>query len=175
MLVTILVTLAALVVLAGALWLGLAFAMRRPAVARRLMRFPPTRLILSRAAAIGMRAARRRAERNGTIPAGRSVTDLEVALAASDSEQARRARAMLARMNPRQRNEFSRRALGADGLSGLLAGTGGADDADATEMLGRAGRRGTAFAGSAGRDTAREAQRRRAVAKRRAARKKARR
>lgn len=173
MLMPILLAVAAVLLLAGALWSGLAYAMRRPALARRLMRVRPARYLFARLAAAGVRSARRRAEREGTLPATRPVSDLEIALAASGTEEARQARAMLARMSPRQRNEISRRTLGADGLSGLLADAAALDGA---EMPGRAGRRRVAGApGSAGRDSARDVQRRRAVAKRRAARKRARR
>lgn len=173
MLVYVLAALAALLVVTAALWFGLAFVMRRPALARRLMRVPPLRFLMARMAALGMRAARRRAEKDGTIPAGRHVSDLEVALAASDSAEARRARAMLARMNPRERNQLSRMTLGADGLAGLMnADLPAQGDDQAAEMLGRAGRRRQAVVGgSEGREAQRQAQRRRAVAKRRAARK----
>lgn len=173
MLVYVLAALAAVLVVAAALWLGLALVMRRPALARRLMRVPPLRFLMARMAAVGMRAARRRAERDGTIPPGRQVSDLEVALAASDGEEARRARAMLARMNPRERNALSRMTLGADGLAGLMRSDlpFPGDDA-ATEMLGRAGRRRQAgLAGSDRGEAARRAQKRKAVARRRAARK----
>jgi hypothetical protein len=176
MLVTILLALVIVLALAAGLWIGLAYAMRRPGLARRLLRIRPLRRVMGRMAAMGMRSARKKAARDGRIRAGRQVSDLEVALAAADTEQARQAKAMLARMSPRQRAEFSRRTMGADGLSGLLADAAALDAGDGTEMLGRADRRrGAGLAGSPGQDAARAAQRRKAVAKRRAARKGARR
>jgi hypothetical protein len=170
MLLTILLVIAAVLLLVAGLWFGLAYAMRKPALARRLMRVPPVRFLMAKMTKIGMRAARKRAERDGTIPKGRPVSDLELALAVSDTEEARQARAMLARLSPRQRNELSRRTMGADGLSGLLAE--GAAAEGGAESLGRTGRRQTAgVAASSGRESARAAQRRKAVAKRRASRK----
>ena len=80
--------------------------------------------------------------------------------------EAQAAKAMLARMNPRQRAEFSRRTLGADGLASLMETAATLDADDAT--LGRADRRRAAAASAAAGPSA---QRRKAVAKRRAARK----
>ncbi|MGD9572411.1 MAG: hypothetical protein AB7V62_11030 [Thermoleophilia bacterium] len=166
MLITILIAAGAAIAVGAAAWFGLAYAMRRPPLARRLMRVPPFRWLMARMTASGMKAARRKAERDGVIPTGRPVSDLEVALAVSDTEEARHARAMLARLSPAQRNELSRRTMGADGLAGLMVDAPAAD----ADALGRSDRRrvaGTAAAGNPSRD----AQRRNAVAKRRAQRK----
>jgi hypothetical protein len=150
----------ALVLTAGA-WIGLVAAMRRPALVARLMRIRPLRALMTRVVTAGVRASRRKARRDGTIPQGRPVSDLEAVLALADTDEARRARAMLARLSPRQRNEFSRRTMGADGLAGLLAAGGEGPH------LGRAARR----AGSTGAASpAHAARRRKAPAKRRAAR-----
>lgn len=175
MLLTILIAVAITLVVVAGLWFGLAFAMRRPTIARRMMRVPPLRWLMARVTRAGLRSARKKAQREGRLPTDRPVSDLEVALAASDTEEARRARAMLARMTPRQRAELSRRTMGADGLAGLMGDNPlmGLDDEDALGRTGR--RRGAGVAASPGRDTARAVQQRKAVAKRRAARKKSRR
>lgn len=173
MLLTILLAAGLSVLVAGGLWFALVQAMRRPALARRMVRVPPLRWAMARMAATGMRAARRRAERDGTIPAGRPVSDLEVALSVADTDEARHARAMLARMSPRQRAELSRRTMGADGVAGLLESAAATAAVDA-EALGRADRRRVAGSAPAT-DAGRQAQRRKAVARRRAARKAARR
>jgi hypothetical protein len=171
MLLTILLAVVLSAAAAGA-WLGLASAMRRPALARRLMRVAPLRWGMARMTRAGLRAARRRAERDGTLPAGRPVSDLELALVVSDTEEARRARAMMARLTPRQRAELSRRTMGADGLAGLMESAAATSAADA-DALGRADRRRASGVAAAG--AGRQAQRRKAVARRRAARKAARR
>ncbi len=172
MLLTILLAVVLSVVVAAGAWFGLVWAMRRPALARRLMRVPPLRWAMARMTRAGLRAARRRGERDGTLPAGRPVSDLEVALAVSDTEEARRARAVMGRLSPRQRAELSRRTMGADGLAGLMESAAATSAVDA-DALGRADRR--RVAGVAPADAGRRAQRRKAVARRRAARKAARR
>ena len=108
----------------------------------------------------------RRTRRRGDVPAG--ATDLEIVLAGESGAEAQAAKAMLARMNPRQRAEFSRRSLGADGLASLME-TAATLEGDDGSALGRADRRRAA--GVAGASGGRSAQQRKAVAKRRAARK----
>jgi hypothetical protein len=169
MLLIVLSSVAGALVLAAGAWAGLVAAMRRPALAARLLRIRPLRALMARMAAAGVRASRRRARRDGTIAAGRPMSDLEAVLAFADTEEAAGARAMLARMSPRQRNELSRRTMGADGLGGLLAA--GVAAGGEGSPLGRAARRaGATGAASPARDAARAARKRKAVAKRRAAR-----
>lgn len=167
MLLTILIAVGAAIAAGAAAWFGLAYVMRRPALARRLVKIPPFRWVMARMTAAGMKAARRKAERDGVIPTGRPVSDLEVALAVSDTDEARHARAMLARLSPAQRNELSRRTMGTDGLAGLMSDGSAAE----AEALGRANRRRVAGTAAPTGDPSRDAQRRKAVAKRRAQRK----
>lgn len=161
MLSTVLIVLAVVAAVALLVAAGVAVVARRPSLVTRLARFGPARRLMVRAT----RAQIRRARRRGDVPAG--ATDLEIVLAGETGAEARAAKAMLARMNPRQRAEFSRRALGADGLAALMERAATADGDDAGP--GRADRRRVAGAGGA--PAARSAQRRKAVAKRRAARK----
>jgi hypothetical protein len=97
------------------------------------------------------------------------MTDLELALVGQDGREAEQARAMLARMNPRQRAELSRRTLGADGLAAMMETAATLDD-DAVAALGRADRRRAGGLGT-GAPASRTAQQRKAIAKRRSARK----
>jgi hypothetical protein len=161
MLQTLLIVLAALAGLAVLLAVGVAIVVRRPALVTRLARVTPIRRLMVRAT----RSQIRRARRRGDVPAG--ATDLEVVLAGETGAEAQAAKAMLARMNPRQRAELSRRTMGADGLASLMetAATRQGDDAGAAGRADR--RRAAALAGSAGRSP----QQRKAVARRRAARK----
>lgn len=158
---TLLIVLIAVAAAGLLLAVGFAVVVRRPALVARLARFGPARRLMVRATHAQIRRARRR----GDVPAG--ATDLEVMLAGENGAEARAAKAMLARMNPRQRAEFSRRTLGADGLAALME-TAATADGDAT-TAGRGDRRRAA--GVADAPAARSAQRRKAVAKRRAARK----
>jgi hypothetical protein len=159
MLSTLLIVLAVVAAVGLLLAAGVAVVVRRPSLVTRLARFAVIRRLMVRVTQAQIRRARRR----GDVPAG--ATDLEVVLAGETGAEAQAAKAMLARMNPRQRAEFSRRTLGADGLAALMetAATAGDDPA-----LGRADRRRAAGAAGA---PGRAAQRRKAVAKRRAARK----
>lgn len=161
MLSTVLIVLATVAAVGLLLAVGLAVLARRPPLVARLARVRPARSLMVRAT----RAQIRRARRRGDVPAG--ATDLEIMLAGEQGTEARAAKAMLARMNPRQRAEFSRRTLGADGLAALMetAATLEGDDAGP----GRADRRRVAATGGA--TAGRSAQRRKAVARRRAARK----
>ena len=161
MLSTLLIILAAVAGVALLLAVAFAIVVRRPALVTKLARFGLARRLMVRATEAQIRRARKR----GDVPAG--ATDLEVVLAGQTGVEAEAAKAMLARMNPRQRAEFSRRTLGDGGLAGLMeaAATLEGDDAGA---LGRADRRRAATAGAA---SGHSAQRRKAVAKRRAARK----
>jgi hypothetical protein len=151
MLLTTLVVIAALVVLGLALAGAFALAVRRPALLARMMRVPVFRRVLARMAA------------------GARMTDLELALVGQDGREAEQARAMLARMNPRQRAELSRRTLGADGLAAMMETAATLDD-DAVAALGRADRRRAGGLGT-GAPASRTAQQRKAIAKRRSARK----
>jgi hypothetical protein len=161
MLWTLLITLAAIAGLAVLLAVGFAILVRRPALVTKLARFGPSRRLMVRATQAQIRRARKR----GDVPAG--ATDLEVVLAGETGAEAQAAKAMLARMNPRQRAELSRRTMGAEGLAGLME-TAATREGDDAGTAGRADRRAAAaLAGSA----ARSAQQRKAVAKRRAARK----
>ena len=161
MLSTLLIILAVVAGLAVLLAVGFAILVRRPALVTKLARFGPARRLMVRATQAQIRRARKR----GDVPAG--ATDLEVVLAGESGAEAQAAKAMLARMNPRQRAEFSRRTLGADGLASLMETAATLDADDAT--LGRADRRRAD--GVAGASGGRSAQQRKAVAKRRAARK----
>ena len=162
MLPTLLIVLAAVAAVGLLLAVGVAIVSRRPSLVARLARFAPARHLMVRAT----RAQIRRTRRRGDVPAG--ATDLEVVLAGESGAEAQAAKAMLARMNPRQRAEFSRRTLGAEGLAGLME-TAATLDGDDASALGRADRRRAA--GVAGASAGRSAQQRKAVAKRRAARK----
>jgi hypothetical protein len=161
MLSTLLIALAAVVAVGLLLAAGAAVVVRRPALVARLARFAPIRRLMVRMTTAQIRRARRR----GDVPAG--ATDLEVMLAGETGAEAQAAKAMLARMNPRQRAEFSRRTLGADGLAALMESAATMDGGDGGP--GRADRRRAA--GAAGAPAARSAQQRKAVARRRAARK----
>jgi len=161
MLSTLLIVLAVVAAVGLLLAVGAAIVVRRPALVARLARFAPVRRLMVRMT----RAQIRRARRRGDVPAG--ATDLEVMLAGETGAEARAAQAMLARMNPRQRAELSRRTLGADGLAALMESAATLDGPDAAP--GRADRRRAA--GAAGAPSGASAQRRKAVAKRRAARK----
>ncbi|HTI33113.1 MAG TPA: hypothetical protein VL422_05500 [Miltoncostaea sp.] len=161
MLSTVLIVLAAVALTALVVVVALAVIARRPGLVARLSRFGPFRALMVRMTMWQIRRARKR----GDVPPG--ATDLEVMLAGQTGPEAEAAKAMLKRMNPRQRAEFSRRTLGGDGLASMMQ-TAGTSDADDT-ALGRAGRRqAAAMAGASG---GQRAQRRKAVAKRRAARK----
>jgi hypothetical protein len=160
MLQTLLIVLAAVAAVGLLVAIGVAVLARRPSLVARLARFAPARRLMVRATQAQIRRARRR----GDVPAG--ATDLEVVLAGESGAEAQAAKAMLARMNPRQRAEFSRRTLGADGLASLMETAATLDADDATP--GRADRRRAAAASAAAGPSA---QRRKAVAKRRAARK----
>jgi hypothetical protein len=164
MLLTTLVVIAALVVLGLALAGAFALAVRRPALLARMMRVPVFRRVLARMATSNLRRARTRAG-----AAGARMTDLELALVGQDGREAEQARAMLARMNPRQRAELSRRTLGADGLAAMMETAATLDD-DAVAALGRADRRRAGGLGT-GAPASRTAQQRKAIAKRRSARK----
>ena len=160
MLSTLLIVLAAVAAVAVLLAVAFAIVARRPSLVAKLARFGPARRLMVRATQAQIRRARKR----GDVPAG--ATDLEIVLAAETGAEARAAKAMLARMNPRQRAEFSRRTLGDDGLAGLMEAAATLDGDDAS-ALGRADRRRAAAAAVPGRS----AQQRKAVARRRAARK----
>ena len=162
MLSTLLIILAVVAGLAVLLAVGFAILVRRPALVAKLARFGPARRLMVRATQAQIRRARKR----GDVPAG--ATDLEVVLAGESGAEAQAAKAMLARMNPRQRAELSRRTMGADGLAGLMETAATTQEGDEAGTAGRADRRrAAALAGSTGRS----AQQRKAVAKRRAARK----
>jgi hypothetical protein len=161
MLSTVLIVLAAVALAALVVVVALALIARRPKLVARLTRFGPFRALMVRMTRWQIRRARKR----GDVPPG--ATDLEVMLAGQTGPEAEAAKAMLRRMNPRQRAEFSRRTLGGDGLASMMQTAATADDDDAT--LGRAGRRRAA--GMADSAASRTAQQRKAVAKRRAARK----
>jgi hypothetical protein len=161
MLSTLLIIIAAVVGLAVLLAVGFAILVRRPALITKRARFGPARRLMVRAT----QAQIRRARKHGDVPAG--ATDLEVVLAGEMGAEAQAAKAMLARMSPRQRAELSRRTMGADGLAGLME-TAATREGDDAGSVGRADRRrAAALAGSAGPS----AQQRKAVARRRAARK----
>ena len=162
MLQIVLIVLAAVAAVGLLLAVGIAIVSRRPSLIARLARFAPARRLMVRATQAQIRRARRR----GDVPAG--ATDLEVVLAGESGAEAQAAKAMLARMNPRQRAEFSRRTLGADGLASLME-TAATLEGDDSSALGRADRRRAD--GVAGASGGRSAQQRKAVAKRRAARK----
>lgn len=176
MLVTLLVTLAIVVVLSAVTIAFLAYAMRRPALAQRLMRLRLFRRMFARVAESGLKQMRDKAEREraasgaGAVP----LTDLEVMIAGQSGDQAEQAKAMLARMSPRQRRELSQATLGADGISGLIdAAAAGVTDEDQQALvdgLGRSDRR-RVQALSAPARPGREAQKRKQVEKRRKARK----
>jgi hypothetical protein len=161
MLSTVLIVLAVIAAVGLVLAAGAAVVVRRPALVARLARFAPIRRLMARMTTGQIRRARRR----GDVPAG--TTDLEVVLAGETGAEAQAAKAMIARMNPRQRAELSRRTLGADGLAALMEAAATTDGGDAGP--GRADRRRVAAV--AGAPAPRSAQRRKAVAKRRAARK----
>ncbi len=160
MLSTLLIVLAVVAAVGLLLAAGVAVVVRRPSLVARLARFALVRRLMVRITQTQIRRARRR----GDVPAG--ATDLEVMLAGERGAEAQAAKAMLARMNPRQRAEFSRRTLGADGLAALMESAATIDGDD--DGPGRADRRRAAAAPAA---PARSAQQRKAVAKRRAARK----
>ena len=161
MLQTLLIVLAVVAGVAVLLAVAFAIVARRPSLVAKLARFGPARRLMVRATQAQIRRARKR----GDVPAG--ATDLEIVLAGETGAEAQAAKAMLARMNPRQRAELSRRTLGDDGLAGLMEAAATLDGDDAS-VLGRADRRRAAGAGDA---PGRSAQQRKAVAKRRAARK----
>ncbi|MGE0027573.1 MAG: hypothetical protein AB7O78_20140 [Thermoleophilia bacterium] len=161
MLSTVLIVLVAVAAVGLLLAVGVAVLARRPSLVMRLARFGPARRLMVRATHAQIRRARRR----GDVPVG--ATDLEIVLAGERGPEAQAAKAMLARMNPRQRAEFSRRTLGPDGLAALMESAATLEGDD--DGSGRADRRRVAGAGGA--PAGRSAQRRKAVAKRRAARK----
>ena len=171
MLITLLIILASILLVAVAAVAVLVVVMRRPALVARLMRYSIARRILSRVSRAGIKAARKKAERSGTLVARDSaapVTDLELVLSEQSGPEAERAKAMLAGMNPRQRREISRLAMGSDGLEGMMESSAQAGAAStAVEMLGRSERRRVNAVSSTA-DRNRSAQKKKAVAKRRA-------
>lgn len=128
----LLIVLAAVLGTVVLLAVALAVLSRRPALMTRLARLAPVRHLMVRATRWQIRRARKR----GRVAAG--TTDLEVILAGQTGAEAEAARAMLKRMSPRQRAEFSRRTLGGDGLAALMDPGARGDDASAP---GRADRR----------------------------------
>jgi hypothetical protein len=155
---TLLIVIAAVAGAGVLLAATLAVVVRRPALVARLARFAVVRRIMVWA----MKGQIRRTRKRGGLPGG--TTDLEIVLAGQTGAEAEAARAMLKRMSPRQRAEVSRRTLGGEGLTALMetAATAGGDG----PSPGRAERRRTT-----GSSAARTAGQRKAVAKRRAARK----
>ena len=157
----VLIILGIVLLVALLLVVALSIIARRPKLVARLTRFGPFRALMVRITRWQIRRARKR----GDVPPG--ATDLEIMLAGQTGPEAEAAKAMMRRMNPRQRAEFSRRTLGGDGLATMMqtAATSDADDRN----LGRAGRRKAAAMGDG--PANRTARQRKAVAKRRAARK----
>lgn len=168
MLTTLLIVALSVIALSALAVIGLVVVMRSPRLAARLMRFAFARKVMARVARAGLESARKKAAASGATKGAGPISDLEVVLADQSGPEAERAKALLAGMNPRQRQELSRMAMGADGLEGLMAA--GADGGEAAmEMLGRSERRRAA--GAATSSAPRAAQKSKAVAKRRKARK----
>jgi hypothetical protein len=157
----VLIILGIVLLVALLLVVALSIIARRPKLVARLTRFGPFRALMVRMTRWQIRRARKR----GDVPPG--ATDLEIMLAGQTGPEAEAAKAMMRRMNPRQRAEFSRRTLGGDGLATMMQTAAMTDEDD--RKLGREGRRKAAAMGDGAGN--RSAQQRKAVAKRRAARK----